>query len=110
MDESYDLNRDDSLRSMIRDFYSRKMLSTVILVWSFGILFMFLAVYSGIQFFSTESTRSQIMYAAMFIVGIQMVGDMKVFAWQMMHRNRLLREIKRLELQTASLVEEIRQR
>ena len=50
------------------------------------------------MFFRTENIRLQIFYAVMFLMFMQFLGMMKFFAWQMIHRNSLKREIKRLEI------------
>jgi uncharacterized membrane protein YjjB (DUF3815 family) len=101
--QEYEDSKEDTLCSMLSDFYSRKMLSTAILVWVWGIIFMAGAVYSAVKFFATDQTKDQIMYAAIFICLVQFVGLMKVFAWQMIARNSVKREIKRLELRIAEL-------
>ncbi|MHC4740968.1 MAG: DUF6768 family protein [Planctomycetota bacterium] len=99
----YDENREDGLRAMIGDFYSRKMLPTALLVWGMGIVFMAGAVLSGIMFFMTGITQYQIMWAVIFIICVQM----KIFAWQMIHRNSIKREIKRLELRIVEMGQKI---
>ncbi len=101
--QDYDDSKEDSLCSMLSDFYSRKMLSTAILVWFWGIIFVAGAVYSAVKFFDAEQTRDQIMYAAVFVCLVQFLGLMKVFAWQMIARNSVKREVKRLELRIAEL-------
>ncbi len=101
--QDYEDSKEDSLCSMLSDFYSRKMLSTAILVWVWGIAFMAGAVYSAVRFFDADQTKDQIMYAALFICLVQFVGLMKVFAWQMIARNSIKREVKRLELRIAEL-------
>jgi len=101
--EQYDKVKEYSLLGMIGDFYTRKMLSMVIFVWSLGILFMAGAIYSGVKFFKTDDTQYQIMYAAIFMTLIQWVGSLKIFAWQIIHRNSIKRNIKRLELRIAEL-------
>lgn len=101
--EQYDKTKEYSLLGMVGDFYTRKMLSMVIFVWSMGILFMAGAIYSGIEFFKTESTQYQIMYAVIFMTLIQWVGLLKTFAWQLIHRNSIKRNLKRLELRIAEL-------
>ena len=103
--EQYDKAKEYSLLGMVGDFYTRKMLSMVILIWSMGILFIAGAIYSGVRFFKTDDTRYQIMYAVIFITLIQWVGWLKVFAWQIIHRNSIKRNIKRLELRIAQLSE-----
>jgi uncharacterized membrane protein YbjE (DUF340 family) len=103
--EEYDEAKEDSLRSMLGDFYSRKMLSVVVLLWVWAIIFCAGAAYSVMRFFHTDQIRDQIMYAAIFICLVQFVGLMKVFAWQMMARNSVKRDVKRLELRIAELTQ-----
>jgi hypothetical protein len=67
-------------------------------------------IFSGIKFFAVEQTKSQIMYAAIFVCGCQFIALMKIFAWQLIHRNGLKREIKRLELRIAELSEAVKSR
>jgi hypothetical protein len=103
IEDNYDDSRQDGLMSMARDFYNKKMLSMVVLVWSMGIIFMAGAIFSGIEFFRNDGIRYQIMYAVIFITCVQWVGLLKIFAWQVIHRNSIKREIKRLELSIAEL-------
>lgn len=88
---------DNSLRAMLAEFYNRKMLSTIILVWINALVYLALAVWSAMGFFQAETVKAQIMYAAIFVCAVQLIALIKVFAWQMIHRNMLMREIKRLE-------------
>jgi hypothetical protein len=108
IDDHYDSTKEDTLMSMVRDFYSRKMLSVVIMVWFWGVLFMAGAVYCGIHYFKTDHIRSQIAYAAVFICCVTSVGFMKVFAWEMIHRIGIKRAVKRLELRIAELIETVK--
>jgi hypothetical protein len=110
LDDEYDASREDGLRSMLGDFYNRRMLSTVIFVWVFGVLFMAGAIYSAITFFKSDEAKPQIMYAAIFICCLQCVSMIKVFAWQIIHKNGLKREIKRLEVRIAELSQAVKNR
>jgi hypothetical protein len=94
----YDDSREDSLRSLLSEFYSRKMLSTAILVWACMFVFLALAVVSAVLFFRTNETGSQIMYATIFVCLMYWASLVKIFAWQAIHRNSIKREIKRLEI------------
>jgi hypothetical protein len=107
IEDSYDDSKEDTLRAMVGQFYNKKMLSTVILVWAYGLVFMALAIFSGVKFFRAGDIRSQIMYAGLFLCGVQMVALIKIFAWQMIHRNSIKREIKRLEIRVAELKETV---
>lgn len=110
IEDAYDVPREDTVMSVVRDFYSRKMLGTAILVWAFGIIFFAGAAYSGIQFLNTDQTKCQIMYAALFICFVHGIGLMKIFAYGMVHRHSIKREIKRLEIRIAQLSESIKGR
>jgi len=105
---AYDDSREDTLRSMVSLFYSRKMLSTAVLVWAYFIIILVPAVFSGIQFFKTDQTKDQIMYAAIVVCCVQFIALIKVFAWQMIHRNSIKREIKRVEIRLAEINETLR--
>jgi len=98
IDEAYDDSQELSLRSMLADFYGRRMRSTAILVWAWGLIFMAGAVFSAVMFFRADQTRDQILYAALFVCFLQLLGLMKIFAWQMLQRHGASREIKRLEI------------
>jgi hypothetical protein len=102
------MNDEHFLRSMVKDFYNRQMLPIIIFVWIWAIIFIVGAVYTGIKFFETDQTKCQIMYAAIFVCFIQFVSLMKIFAWQMIHRNNVTREIKKLELAISELHETVK--
>ena len=95
--------KEDTLWSMAREFYSRKMLGVIIIVWTYGLIFIAGAVFSAIRFFDTEYTKFQIMYAAIFVCCIQFIVLMKIFSWQMIHRNSIKRAIRKLELRIGEL-------
>jgi ABC-type maltose transport system permease subunit len=97
----YDSAREDSLGTMLKDFYNTQMLSVIVIVWAWAIVIIAAAVYSAVQFFQTEQTKSQIMYAAIFVCCVQFIALTKIFAWQMIHRNSIKRQIRRLEMAIA---------
>jgi hypothetical protein len=108
IDDSYDESKEEGIRAMGRDWFSRKMLSTVLFVWAWAIPLIALAVYSAIKFFETNQTREQIMYAALFVVSAQYVAGMKIFAWLMLHRRSIARSLKQVELRVAELNEKLK--
>jgi hypothetical protein len=98
----------DSVRSMVWDFYNKKNRLTIIWVWGNSLVFLALTVVSGILFFNAHQTKYQIMYAAIFICSIQVIILAKIVYWQTMHRNRITKELKRLELRIADLNETVK--
>lgn len=103
IDGTYDQPREETIGSMLRDFYNRRMLSVVIFVWAWALVIVGVAVFSAVKFLDAEQAKPQIMYAAIFICCVQFLTLMKTFAWQMIHKNSLRREIKALELRIAAL-------
>ena len=104
---TYDDSREDTLRSMISDFYSRRMLSTAILVWVNFLLFLALAIVSAVLFFRTDRTQYQIMYAALFVCFMQWSTLGKIFAWQVIHKNSIKREIVRMGIRLADISQKL---
>jgi hypothetical protein len=107
IDDEYDESEEDKIWTMLREFYNRKMMPFIILLWIWAIIFIGGAVYCGIKFFQTDQTRYHIMHAALFVCFVYGIGLIKIFAWQLIHRNSIRREIKRLELQIAELANSI---
>ncbi len=101
----YDETKENGYRAMLREFYSRKMLSTVLLVWTHFLIFFALAIISGVLFFRTERTDEQIMYASFFVCCIVISYQIKIFAWLRLYENNIKRELKRLELCIIELTE-----
>ena len=97
VDDTCNESQDDSIWSMGMDFYSRKMRSAAIIIWVWAIIFFAGATYCGIRFFETDQTKFQIMYAALFVCCFDGMCLMKIFAWLMIHRLGIKREIKKLK-------------
>ena len=107
-EDTCDESKEDTFCSMGRDLYNKKNLATLIWVWVNSLIFLAIAIFSAIQFFRTNQIKFQIMYAAIFICCIQVIILAKIVCWQTMHRNRITREIKRLELRIAELIETVK--
>ena len=98
-----DDSNEDTLRAMVSDFYSRRMRSAAILVWVNFLFFFTLAIISIVQFSKAEQTRSQIMYAALFVCFMQFSTLAKILAWLVIQRNSIKRATARLEVQLADI-------
>jgi hypothetical protein len=108
IEDTYDESKEDTLLSMVGQLYSRKMFPSFIVHLVYSLPFIALAVFCGIIFFKTDQTQFQIMYAAIFVCCIQFCIFSKVKYWQMLHKNNVSREIKRLELRIAELAETVK--
>ena len=95
----------DTVVSLIADSLrgQSKPLTAITLVAHVGLLVG--AVFCVTAFFGSDTTKGQIMYATGFIAAMNAAGLIKAWFWMTIHRNRTLREIKRLELQVARVAE-----
>jgi magnesium-transporting ATPase (P-type) len=103
--EEYDETKEDSYRSMMRDFFSKKMRWVMVNLYVWSFIFLALIIFSIIQFFRADQTKFQIMYAAIFICCSLSIGLCKIITFVMLQRHSIKREIKRLELRIAELSE-----
>jgi len=106
--EEYDESKEDTLLSMVGQLYSRKMFPSFIVHGAYSLPFIALSVFCGVKFFKTGQIQFQVMYAAIFVCCVQFVVFSKVKYWQMLHKNNISREIKRLELRIAELNETVK--
>ena len=60
------------------------------LVWVMTLVFFVVAVLSAIRFFEVETTKLQIMYAALFLFSMQTVGLLKMWVWNQINRHAIL--------------------
>jgi len=98
-DTKMDELKEDSIWSMASDFYSRKMLPVAIIIWIWAIIFIVGIVYCGVEFYKSDQTKSQIMYAALFVCCFQGICLMKTLGGQVIHRQGIKRAIKKQKKQ-----------
>jgi len=79
----------------------RKWLS--IYIYIITLIFFGLSIYSLVQFLSVEEIRTMLLWGAATGGALLIVTMLKMWFWMQMDRNAIIREIKRLELQVASL-------
>ncbi len=104
----YDESKEDTYRSILRDFFSKRMRWVMVNLYIWSFFFMALAIISAVQFFRTDQTKFQIMYATICLGCSLSIGFCKVITFVMLQRPSISREIKRLELRIAELIETIK--
>jgi hypothetical protein len=80
---------------------------TIAFVFVWTLAFMVAAVWFAVKFFSAEEIQHMIAWATGFIGAMLMVMALKLWFWMQMDKYVMLREVKRLELQVARLVERL---
>ena len=103
--EEYDNSKEETYASYAKDFFKNTQSWAIILIFVHFFGFLVLAIISGILFIVSETTKYQIMYAALFICFLHIAYLIKIFGWVWGCRNIISREIKRLELRIVELSE-----
>lgn len=110
LEDTYDESREDSYISLVKEFYSKRMRWVVINLYVWFVILLAPMIISVIQFCRSDETKFQIMYAAVFTCCFLGIGFLKVFAWVMLQRHGVKRELKRLEVRIAELTEIVKER
>jgi hypothetical protein len=99
----YDDLEEQNLIGKIGEVYKGK-LGWLAAIMNVVHLLMFIAfIYCIVQFFNTEVTNELIKWASAGFLSMIAMGMLKLFIWMQMDKNDILRELKRLELQIATL-------
>jgi cell shape-determining protein MreC len=109
VDDMYNEPKENSLKSMIGDFYNRQNTSSIIFVWVVALILVVMAVLCGRAFFMAPDTRTQILFATFFLIIMGQFQFLRGLVLQASQRNSIQRELKRLELHIAELGEAIRE-
>jgi hypothetical protein len=100
----YDELEEQNLMGKLGEVYKGK-LGWLAAIMNVVLLLVFLLfIYCLIQFLNTDVTNELIMWSAAGFLCMLSVGMLKLFVWMQMDKNDILRELKRLELQTAVLM------
>ena len=99
----YDELEEQNLIGKIGEVYRGK-LGWLAIIMNVVMVLMFMAfIYCIVQFFNTDNTNELIKWASAGFLSMIAMGMLKLFVWMQMDKNDILRELKRLELQLATL-------
>ena len=99
----YDALDEQNLFQMLGGLFKGKnswlaLLLNIIIAIVFGLL-----IFCIIKTFDTNNTNELILWVGGVILCFFMISMLKLYMWMQMHRNALVREMKRMELQISSL-------
>jgi hypothetical protein len=106
--EFYKTLDEENVFKMWSGIYSGKIRWIAMLLSMFIAIFAFAAFYSGYLFFTVETMEEMIRYGAGMFICIIFTAFLKLWLWNQMDKNALLRELKRIEFQVAVLTEKIK--
>jgi hypothetical protein len=102
-------NPEDGLRVdqlMLATFKTRNKFITI-LGFVYTLAFLALSVWCAIRFFNATKTQHQLAWGFGFTACMMAVAMLKMWFWLEMQRIAVTREVKRVELLTAKLLERI---
>jgi len=99
----YDELDEQSLFEMVTGLFRTRHRWIMIMMNIVTLIGFVFFVYCLVQFLDAEKTNELIKWAVGGGVGLLTVSMLKLFSWLQMDKNAILRELKRLELQVASL-------
>ena len=99
----YDELGEQNLMEKLGEVHKGKMGWLALVITVMHMLIFVLFVYCTVQFFNTEITNELIKWASAGFLCMIFMGMMKLYLWMQMDKNDILRELKRLELQVATL-------
>jgi len=99
----YDELEEQNLIGKLGEVYKGKMGWLAIIMNVVHLVIFGLLIYCIVQFFGTNETNELIKWASAGFSCMIAMGMLKLYIWMQMDKNDILREMKRLELQVATL-------
>jgi len=103
--EFYDELDEQNPFEMLGDLFYGKNRWFIIVINIVTLVAFVVFIYCLVQFLEVETTNELIKWGAGGFTALMMMSMLKLFLWQQMDKNALLREMKRLELQVSSLAQ-----
>ena len=98
-----DSAREDTLRQLIASAFEARTRVYTLIVGIVVVAATAAAVWVAIRFFQTDEVRGMILYATLFNTCMLAIATVRLFLWQLLLRQGVMREIKRLELRLVEL-------
>jgi len=99
----YDELGEQTLPEMVGGLFKGRLKWLTIMTMVIMVIFVALAFYCAVQFFTAEDLRLTIIWGAGTFSFLLATSMLKLFHWMQMDKNAVIREIKRLELQVGLL-------
>lgn len=91
--------KDESVREEVAHSFEGRQRWMIQLVWVYLFVWLSVAVWAAVRFFDTPEmlSRDSILYATVFLVAFTTVVQLKIWYWNRLDRNAILRAIDRLQ-------------
>ncbi len=108
--EFYHKLDEQGLPEMVGGLFTGKMKWLNVLTLIIQLAWFVCAVYFAIKFFNTTDIVQMMKFGAIAFFSMIAVVMLKLFHWMEIHKNALIREIKRMELQVAVLAGRLKEK
>ena len=102
------LGQDESIQDRITDLFRIKPRILLVMTILFTLVALAISFYSVLRFYNAPDMREMLFWGAVTFACLAAIGAVKIWGWVEMSKNSVIREIKRLELQTAYLAGKIK--
>jgi len=102
-----EVGEEQSIFEMTFDLFRGRNRWLLGLSMTFILVFFVLAVICAVQFFRADALEIKLAWGVGFLYASLAVAMLKIWWWMEMHRNSVIREIKRVELQIARLARRV---
>ena len=92
-----------SLWDQVKEMFQGKLRWVSMLVVIGGVAFLVFLVVSAVFFFQAQGVREMLAWAGGFGLSLIAISFCRLWFWLLMHRNTVVREVKRVELLVARL-------
>lgn len=103
----YDGLDEQNIFQMLAGIFKGKNSWIAIIMNVFNALVFGLLIYCIIQTFDVENTNDLILWVGAALFCFLTMSMIKIYIWMQIHKNSVIREVKRLELQVSSLANRI---
>jgi hypothetical protein len=97
-----------TLGEQLKEMFRGRLRWLSVLVVVGGVVCLVFTIVSVVSFFRAESEREMIAWAGGFGLGLIAVSFSRLYFWLLMHRNAIVHEVKRVELQLARLSSQLK--
>jgi hypothetical protein len=99
----HDSAREDTLRQLIASAFEARTRVYTLIVGIVVVAATAAAVWVAIRFFQTDEVRGMILYATLFNTCMLAIATVRLFLWQLLLRQGVMHEIKRIESRLVEL-------
>ena len=95
--------REDTLRQLIASAFEARTRVYTLIVGIVVVAATAAAMWVAIRFFQTDEVRGMILYATLFNTCMLAIATVRLFLWQLLLRQGVMHEIKRIESRLVEL-------